>query len=178
MSSPPPASPPPERRLFLLLERAAHRVRERLELVARERLGVTAAQLGALMHLIGHDGARASELAAALGVQPAATMRSHRPVTAALGVQPAAVTGLCDRMVAAGLVRRRPCPDDARVQRLWLTSAGKRAAAGARPIVQAANRRLAELFTADELAVVARFLAAVGELDLAAPAAVHPGAAS
>ncbi|HVK76878.1 MAG TPA: MarR family winged helix-turn-helix transcriptional regulator [Kofleriaceae bacterium] len=160
MSSPPPASPPPERRLFLLLERAAHRVRERLELVARERLGVTAAQLGALMHLIGHDGARASELAAALGVQPAA------------------VTGLCDRMVAAGLVRRRPCPDDARVQRLWLTSAGKRAAAGARPIVQAANRRLAELFTADELAVVARFLAAVGELDLAAPAAVHPGAAS
>ena len=160
MSSPPPASSPPERRLFLLLERAAHRVRERLELVARERLGVTAAQLGALMHLIGHDGARASELAAALGVQPAA------------------VTGLCDRMVAAGLVRRRPCPDDARVQRLWLTSAGKRAAAGARPIVQAANRRLAELFTADELAVVARFLAAVGELDLAAPAAVHPGAAS
>jgi len=160
MSSSPPASPPPERRLFLLLERAAHRVRERLELVARERLGVTAAQLGALMHLIGHDGARASELAAALGVQPAA------------------VTGLCDRMVAAGLVRRRPCPDDARVQRLWLTSAGKRAAAGARPIVQAANRRLAELFTADELAVVARFLAAVGELDLAAPAAVHPGAAS
>ncbi len=149
-----------ERRLFLLLDRAAHRVRERLEQVCRERLGITAAQLGAVMHLASHDGARASELATALGVQPAA------------------ITGLCDRMETAGLVRRRPCPDDARVQRLWLTAAGRRAGAGSRPIIAAANRRLAEQFTRDELATVARFLAAIGELDLAASATDHPGAAS
>ena len=152
--------PPSERRLFFLLDRAAHRVRERFEQLCRERLGVTTTQLLALLHLGRHDGARASELAAALAVQPAA------------------VTGLCDRMEAAGLVRRRPCPDDARVQRLWLTAAGKKAAAGGRPIVETANRRLAEQFTPDELATVARFLAAVGELDLAAPPAPHPGAPS
>ena len=149
---------PTERRLFLLLDRAAHRVRERFDLVCRERLGVSSTQLLALLHLSRHDGARARELADALAVQPAA------------------VTGLCDRMEAAGLIKRKPCPDDARVQRLWLTAAGRRAAAGARPIIQTANRRLAEQFTADELGTVARFLAAVGELDLAAPAAPHPGA--
>jgi DNA-binding MarR family transcriptional regulator len=107
-------TPPADHRLFLALDRASHRVRERLEQLCRARLGVSSAQLGALLHLARHDGARAGDVAAALGVQPAA------------------VTGLADRMIAAGLVRRKPCPDDARVQRLHLTAAGRRAADGGR----------------------------------------------
>jgi DNA-binding MarR family transcriptional regulator len=135
-------------RLFLALERAAHRLRERLEQVCQARLGVSAAQFGALLHLARHDGARAGDLAAALGVQPAA------------------VTGLTDRMVAAGLVKKKPCPDDARVQRLHLTATGRRAAEGGRDLVAAANTALASRFTADELAVVARFLSEIRDLEL------------
>jgi DNA-binding MarR family transcriptional regulator len=143
----------PDPRLFLALDRAAHRVRERLEQACRARLGVSAAQLGALLYLARHDGARAGDLALALSVQPAA------------------VTGLADRMEAAGLARRRPCPDDARVQRLHLTAAGRRAADGGHRLVVAANAALAARFSADELAVVSRFLAEVSELDVAATSA-------
>lgn len=144
-------------RLFLALDRAAKRLRDRLEVVCQAELGVSSAQLGALLHLARHDGARAGDVAAALGVQPAA------------------ITGLTDRMIAAGLVRRKPCPDDARVSRLHLTAAGRRAADGGRGLVAAANTALAARFTADELAVVARFLSEVSDLALA-PAAAKPGA--
>ncbi len=146
---------PADPRLFLALDRAAHRVRERLEQLSRARLGVSSAQLGALLHLARHDGDRAGDVAQALGVQPAA------------------ITGLADRMEVAGLVRRRPCPDDARAQRVHLTAAGRRAADGGRALVAAANTALATRFTADELAVVARFLAEVSELDLAAAIPTH-----
>jgi MarR family transcriptional regulator, organic hydroperoxide resistance regulator len=141
----------PDPRLFLALDRAAHRVREQLEVLCQARLGVSAAQFGALLHLARQDGARAGDLAAALGVQPAA------------------VTGLADRMIAAGLVRRRPDPEDARVQRLYLTAAGRRAADGGRGLVAAANAALAKRFTAEELAVVARFLADVRAIELEPP---------
>jgi DNA-binding MarR family transcriptional regulator len=108
---------------------------------------VSAIQLVALMHLIGHDGARPSELASGLN----------------LGA--AAVTGLVDRMVAAGLVRRKDDPDDARAWRLHVTAAGRRAVDSARPVIAAANRALAARFTRDELEVVARFFRTVMELD-------------
>ncbi len=140
-------------RLFMLLDRAAHAFRERFERACRDRAGVSAIQLVALMHLRAHEGARPGELAGALR----------------LGA--AAVTGLVERMVAAGLVRRRPDPDDARAWRLFATASGKRATDAARPVIAAANAALAARFTPDELAVVARFLRAVAELDDAALAA-------
>ncbi len=134
-------------RLFMMLDRAAHGFRERFERLCRERAGVSAIQVVALMHLRAHDGARPGELAAAINVGPAA------------------VTGLLDRMEAGGLVRRRVDPDDARAWRLHVTAAGKRAVAAARPLIGAANRALAAQFSADELAVVARFLRSVVALD-------------
>lgn len=148
----------PDARLFYALDRAAHRLRERLDQAARARLGVSATQLGALLFLGGRAGARPGEVAAALSVQPAA------------------ITGLVDRMIAGALVRRRPDPDDARAQRLDLTAAGRRAVAAGKALVAEANAALAARFTTAELAVVARFLAEVGELDLvpAAPARPHP----
>ncbi len=143
----------PDPRLFFALDRAAHRLRERLEVVARARLAISAPQLGAVLYLAGHDGARAGELAAALSVQAAA------------------ITGLIDRMVTAGLVRRRPDPADARAQRLHLTAAGRAAARGGRALITSANAALAARFDPAELATVARFLAEVGELALAPPRA-------
>jgi len=136
-----------DRRLFFLLDRAAHTFRERIDALCRSRLGVSAVQLAALLHLSRHDGDRPTELAAAIATKPGA------------------VTGLIDRMEAAGLVKRRADREDARVQRLHVTAAGRHAIAAARPVIAAANRVLADRFTPDELGTAARFLRVVADLD-------------
>jgi DNA-binding MarR family transcriptional regulator len=140
-------------RLFLLLDRAAHAVRQRLERRARDELDVSVVQLGALFHLVGRDGCL------------------HKELAGALGIQPAAVSGLVDRMAAAGLVQRRTCADDGRAQRLHATAAGKRIAGKARPVVAELQAALIAGFTGAEIAIVARFLAAAAERELW-PAAV------
>lgn len=140
--------PGDDRRLFFLLDRAAHGFRERVDALCKNRLGISAVQLVVLMHLAHQDGLR------------------HKDLAAAIGTQPAAVTGLIDRMETAGLVRRRADREDARAQRVHLTAAGRRAVDAARPMIAAANARLAERFTSDELAIAARFLRTVGELPL------------
>ena len=139
--------PDDDRRLFFLLDRAAHAFRERIDAMCRARLGVSAVQLVALLHIARADGLRPGELAAALGTRAGA------------------VTGLVDRMEAAGLVKRRADRDDARVQRLHVTAAGRHAIDSAKPVVAAANRLLAQRFSSDELATAARFLRAVADLD-------------
>jgi len=132
-------------RLFLLLDRAAHAVRQRLERRARDELGVSMVQVGALFHLIGHDGCL------------------HKELADALGIQPAAVSGLVDRMVAAGLVVRRTCADDGRAQRLHATASGKRIAGKARPVVAAMQAALVAGFSDAEIAIIARFLATAAD---------------
>ena len=58
-------------KLFLLLERASHAIRQRLERRARDELDASMVQVGALFHVASHDGCLAKELAEALGIQPA-----------------------------------------------------------------------------------------------------------
>jgi len=41
------------------------------------------------------------------------------------GLEPSTMTGLLDRMVRDGLVRREAVPDDRRVQHIYLTEAGR-----------------------------------------------------
>jgi DNA-binding MarR family transcriptional regulator len=146
-------------RLFLLLERAAHAVRQRLERRARDELGISMVQLGALFQLVSSDGCL------------------HKDLADALGIQPAAVSGLVDRMAAAGLVQRRTCRDDARAQRLHATAAGKRIAAGARPVVAEAQAALIDGFNDAEIAIIARFLSAAATRELWAAPAPPPGKA-
>jgi DNA-binding MarR family transcriptional regulator len=146
-------------RLFLLLDRAAHGVRQQLERRVREEHGVSIVQLGALFFLVGREGCL------------------HKELADALGIQPAAVSGLVDRMAAAGLVQRRTCSDDARAQRLHATAAGKRLASKAGPIIAAAQAALVEGFSEDEVAIIARFLSAAAARELWAPAP-PPGKAS
>lgn len=133
---------PRKHRLFMLLDRAAHVVRQRLERSAKAELGVSMVQVGALFYLAEHDGCL------------------HKQLAEALGVQPAGVSGLVDRMQAAGLVQVRASSTDARAQHLHATAAGKRIAVAARPIVTAMQAELSAGFTDDELDVIARFLAA------------------
>jgi DNA-binding MarR family transcriptional regulator len=135
-------------RLFLLLDRAAHAVRQRLERRARDELDASMVQVGALFHIASHDGCLAKELAEALGIQPAG------------------VSGLVDRMESGGLVQRKACAEDGRAQRLHVTSAGKRAVARAIPMVGKMQSVLTDGFTDDEIAVVVRFLEAANDREL------------
>jgi DNA-binding MarR family transcriptional regulator len=58
----------------------------------------------------------------------------------------------------AGLVERRPHPNDRRSQQIFLTDAGRNRLAASMPTVKAVERRLAEGFSAQELAVVNTWL--------------------
>jgi DNA-binding MarR family transcriptional regulator len=146
-------------RLFHLLDRAAHAVRQRLERRTRDELGISMVQLGALFYLVGSDGCL------------------HKDLADALGIQPAAVSGLVDRMAAAGLVQRRTCTDDGRAQRLHVTAAGKRVASQARPAVAEMQAALVAGFSDAEIAIIARFLAAAVERELW-PSSSTPGKGS
>ena len=126
--------------MFLLLDRAAHAVRQRLERRAKAELGIGMVQVGALFYLAEHDGCL------------------HKELAEALGIQPAGVSGLVDRMQAGGLVQVRPSRVDARALHLHATAAGKRIAQAAKPIVAAMQAELTAGFTEAELDVIARFL--------------------
>ncbi|WP_432877479.1 MarR family winged helix-turn-helix transcriptional regulator [Kribbella sp. CA-245084] len=52
--------------------------------------------------------------------------RSSQELTAALGVSPATTSGIIDRLVAQGMVRRREDPDDRRVRRIELSEQGRK----------------------------------------------------
>ena len=132
-----PTKPP---RMFWLLDRASHAVRQRLERRAHDELGVTMVQVGALFQLAGRNGCL------------------HKELADALGIQPAGVSGLIDRMEAAELVHRRSCPTDGRVQRLFITAAGKRIVDRARPLVARMQAQLLAGFSDAEIAIIARFL--------------------
>jgi DNA-binding MarR family transcriptional regulator len=135
-------------RLFLLLDRAAHAVRQRLEKRAQSELGVSMVQLGALFYVVEHDACL------------------HKELADALGIQPAGVSGLVDRMASAKLVERRTSTADARAQHLHATAAGKRIVAKAGPIVGQMQAALVAGFSDAEIEIVARFLAAATEREL------------
>lgn len=106
----------------------------------------SAAQGGVLFLLAEQDGRTMGELAAALDLAPSA------------------MTGLVQRMEAAGWAERRACAHDTRAQRVWLRDAGR---AAVLPLGQATRRiqqRLADGFTEDELQTVARWLRYVQQL--------------
>jgi DNA-binding MarR family transcriptional regulator len=135
-------------RLYFLLARAAHAVRQQLERRGHELIGIGTVQAGALFHLVEADGCLQKDLASALGIQPAA------------------VSGLVARLEAGGLIERRQCGDDGRAQRLHATTLGKRTAARAQPIVAEMQATLSDGFSADEIAIVGRFLAAASEREI------------
>jgi DNA-binding MarR family transcriptional regulator len=112
---------------------------------ASERNGVSSAQAGALFLLGAREGMLIGDVARALGVGAAA------------------ISGLVDRMEAAGLVQRTPAPEDGRAVRLVLTDRGREARERAKARAATVNQRLTQGFSDDELDVVARWLAAAAE---------------
>ena len=126
-------------RLVFLLNVAQRRL-QRWMAVRSEKNGVTAAQSGLLFILGKRDGALIGEAGAALDLGPPG------------------ISGLVDRMSAAGLIERRADPDDGRAWRLWLTPAGRVALAQSKAGLVEINARLADSFTDAEIDVVARWL--------------------
>ena len=101
---------------------------------------MTAAQSGLLLILGQRDGALMGEAGAALDLGPPG------------------ISGLVDRMTAAGLIERRADPDDGRAWRLWLTPVGRAALAQSKAGLAEINARLADGFTDAEIEIVARWL--------------------
>ena len=136
-----PSRPP---RLFLLMSQAQHRLRKALDSTL-EPLGISNSQLPVLFLLEKNPGAMLKD------------------VSESLQINASAITGLIDRMEAAGLVRRQPSAEDERVIHLFATSAGLAKAAAARPIIARLNSRLTQDFSEREIAVIGRFLSAIIE---------------
>lgn len=135
-----PANSRPDRRLVFLLNVAQRRL-QRWVAAKTEKNGVTAAQSGLLFILGQRDGVLMGEAGAALDLGPPG------------------ISGLVDRMSAAGLIKRRADPQDGRAWRLWLTPMGHAALAQSKAGLAEINARLAEGFTDAEIDVVARWLA-------------------
>ncbi|CAN7464009.1 MarR family winged helix-turn-helix transcriptional regulator [Bradyrhizobium sp. LjRoot220] len=128
-----------DRRLVFLLNVAQRRL-QRWVAAKSDKNGVTAVQSGLLFILGQRDGALMGEAGAALDLGPPG------------------ISGLVDRMTAAGLIKRRADSDDGRAWRLWLTPAGRAALAQSKAGLAEINARLAEGFTDAEIDVVARWL--------------------
>jgi DNA-binding MarR family transcriptional regulator len=133
-------SPRPHR-LVYLLSVAQRRVQRAL--VASSLDAVPPAQAGLLFVLGKRDGALMGEAGAALDLGPAG------------------ISGLVDRMAAAGLVERRADPGDARAFRIYLTAKGRKALIRAKDVAHETNARLMEGFSAQEIDVVARWLTGI-----------------
>jgi DNA-binding MarR family transcriptional regulator len=129
-----------DRRFVYLLNLAQRRLQRWSE---DRRIGLTAAQAGVLFSIPPRQGALIGDVAKALGVGPSG------------------ISGLVDRMQAAGLLQRAADADDGRAVRLVLTDQGLAARDIAKVRAAAANARLTEGFTAAELDIVARWLSQV-----------------
>lgn len=130
----------PRPRLFYLLNRARHVVYKAADVTLLERLDVTSAQLGALFVIADSGDCTPGDLAERLDLNASA------------------VTGLAERLERAGFISRRPHDEDRRVTLLALTDAGRDRLKAARPLIDELNGRLTAGFTAEETAVVVRFL--------------------
>lgn len=128
---------------YTLLKTAQKRVERWIEAEAEQIEGLSAAQAGLVLYLGKYDGAAIGDAAEALDVAPSA------------------MTGLVDRMTRAGFVERRPDPRDGRGQRLHLTGQGWSARNEAVRLLFELNERMAEGLSAEEGAIVARWLESI-----------------
>ena len=132
---------PKDHRLIYLLNVAQRRVQRALVSTSPE--AVPPAQAGLLFVLGRQDGVLMNEAGAALDLGPAG------------------ISGLVDRMAAAGLVERRADENDARASRILLTQKGRKTLLRAKDIAHETNARLMEGFSAREIDIVARWLSEI-----------------
>jgi DNA-binding MarR family transcriptional regulator len=132
-------------RLIFLLGHARHRVYLRLDQAILERAPITSAQSRALFDLQQDDVCLLSQMGQGLKLDKSA------------------ITGLVDRLEKKAMIERRNDPRDRRAIRLYLTKAGRDAAAEALPVVKQQNRAIKKGFSPEEIEVFSRVLRAAIE---------------
>lgn len=137
---------PVDRRLFMLLERARHKLFKRANGQMQEQVGITAAQGGALFFLYRHRDCLLSDMAEGLSLNNSA------------------ITGLAARMETAGLIVRHKSRADGRAVRVRLTETGREKALAVQEYLRELNQDIASGFSDDEMDVVYRFLFQLAEV--------------
>jgi DNA-binding MarR family transcriptional regulator len=130
-------------RLYFALNQAQHRLRKSADRQCLARIGASSAQLGALYFIRDHEPCSQADIAGAFGQDESAA------------------TGMLARMQKAGLIQRERNPDDRRVTRVTLTTAGRKTLETADEMLRDFNRRLGAGFNRQEIALVQRFLDSV-----------------
>lgn len=82
----------------------------------------------------------------------------QKALSDATGLNQSAVTGLIGRMNKNGLIDRKPCSEDGRASRLYLSDKGREKLPEIFPLLGELNKKLTADFTIAEIDVVARFL--------------------
>jgi DNA-binding MarR family transcriptional regulator len=101
-----------DRRFGFLVNEIGRLYSFQFDLLGRQQLGLSQAQCRVLAVLAAHDGPQAL---------------SQAELAAKLGLSAMAVAGLCDRMAAAGWIRREPHPSDRRANHLHLEPRARKA---------------------------------------------------
>lgn len=129
--------------LFFKLNLAQRILMKSVDREIRDKIGVSATQVAALMYLVKHDGCLLVDLSREL-------LQTK-----------SAITTLVERMEKNGFIQKLPSPIDKRASQLFLTSKGKEMCKLALPFVASYDQNIMEEFNPDELKIVARFLNAI-----------------
>ncbi|HEX7864342.1 MAG TPA: MarR family transcriptional regulator [Variovorax sp.] len=119
---------------------------EEFDRLARERIGLTSAQC---------------RLLGALAMHGDEEPLSQAELAQRLDLTPMAVAGLCDRMAAAGWIRREPSPTDRRVNKIHLEPSAEKALDSALSLSDGLNARVMSVLTQPERAQLLSLLARV-----------------
>lgn len=84
--------------------------------------------------------------------------QSQRELADKLHVKPATITVMLKRAEKAGLVERRPDPEDQRVMRVYLTEKGKKLDIQVKEIMKSMERELFNNFTVEEQLLLRRLM--------------------
>ena len=127
-------------RLIFLIGQARQRLYTRLDKALMDHSGVTTAQAGALFFLDRKDGCLLLDLSRGLLLDKSA------------------ITRMAERLEKKRLIERRPCPQDGRAIRVFITTAGRRAAERGLAIVKAYNDAVKDGYSRAEIESFSRML--------------------
>lgn len=127
-------------RLFYLLNRARQRVYKFADQNTEAHLGISITQLGALLLIQQNEGCLLKDIAKDLNLNNSA------------------LTGLANRMEQNDLVERKPCEQDGRASRMYLTALGREKVQLAVPLIKQLNSAMSAGFSDDEIKVILKFL--------------------
>jgi DNA-binding MarR family transcriptional regulator len=148
------------RRFGFLVNDVARLYSQQFDRLAREQIGLSQAQCRLVGVLAAHE-----------GEEPL----SQTELAQRLGLSTMAVGGLCDRMAAAGWIRREASPTDRRINRLQLEPSARKALAAALAIGDDLTARSLASLSANErtqlLALLAKARSGLMSLNAVAEAA-------